>query len=71
MTPDEMDVVHDAIDEVLMAYSDSGYTFDGVLDVGDSLQSLGALVGRDLRQEAIEAYDEENGPDDGEEDDDD
>jgi hypothetical protein len=60
MTPEEEQTIHDAIDEVLMAYSDAGHTFQGVLDVGDSLQQLGRLVGRNLQNEAIEAYDEEN-----------
>ena len=49
--------IESAIDEVVQTYVDAGHTFAGVLDIGHWLQELGTFVGRDLRQEAIDAYD--------------
>jgi ribosomal protein L37AE/L43A len=51
-------VVNNAIDEVMSIYKENN-TFDGVADVGDGLQALGTIVGRDLRAEAKKAYEED------------
>lgn len=52
-------VIDNAINEVMNAYAEAGWTFDGVIDVGDHLQALGDLVGRNLVGEARETYEEE------------
>ena len=52
-------VIRNAIREVVAQYESAGVTFDGVVDIGDGLHALGALVGRDLRAEVIKAYEED------------
>ena len=43
-------VIERAIYEVLNAYEEAGWTYDGLLDVGPCLLALGELIGMDVRQ---------------------
>ena len=58
LPPSAIDTINAAIDEVMTAYDDADFKFDGVLDIGDELYALGLLVERNLIAEARELYSE-------------